>query len=315
MIPFADKLNQVNLGFHTAFLTGVESIKGGIDLVWEFKTSQVSMPGTLETVMGFLNEMPLFREWVGERRAMPLSVGMHSIKVKPYEWTVKVDRDDIKFDKCGLLAPAMGAYGVAQARLPSDLINDFQNNGHTLKCFDGQNFYDASHPRGFSGKGGTYQNRFTTKDLTPDNLWAQYEYMTQLVDSNGKRLGIRPNILEYGPGLGQKARVALSAEFIAQAQKNVAGTENVGAAGVSNTALGLVQPQYNPDLTTGVWYLHDTRLMKPFLYMIETAPSGLVTRTNLDDPHVWQHKEFLWGGEAYVGATCTMPMLSQRNEV
>ncbi len=318
-VPFQDLLNQVNLEFTTEFLTGVESIKQGIDLVWEFKTKTVNKPGTLTTVMGFLNEMPLFRQWDGERRAVPMSVGSHSITVKPYEWTVKVGRDDIKFDKQGILSYGMSGYGIAQQRLPSDLINDFQNAGTSKKCFNGQNFYDSSQPNGFNGRGGTFQNRFTSMDLTPQNLWTQYEYMTQLVDGNGKRMGIRPNILEFGPGMINKARTALTAEFIGKAVSNAgvfdAVSGVVGAAAVSNTAMGLVQPQYNPDLTTGMWYLHDTRFMKPFLYMVEQAPTGLITRQNLDDPSVWSNKEFLWGSDAYVAATCTIPQPSQRNEV
>ncbi len=315
MTPFADKLVQANLGIHTAFLEGVEALKDGIDLVWDFKTQVVSMPGTQETVMGFLAEMPLFREWVGDRRAQPLAVGYHSIKVKDFEVTFKVSRDDIKYDRTGLLAPRVRGYGIAQKRFAADLINDFQNNGKTKKCFDGQNFYDSAHPKGLNGTGGTFANLFTTMDLTAANVWQQYEVMTQLTDANGKRMGIRPNVLEFGPGLGLKARTALNAEFIAQNLKNVAGTENVASAAVTNVAVGLVQPIYNPDLTTGVWYLHDTRIFKPFLFMQETPPTGLITRDDLRDPHVWAFKEFLYGAEATAAPTCTLPHLSQRNEV
>jgi len=84
---------------------------------------------------------------------------------------------------------------------------------------------------------------------------------------------------------------------------------------VSNHALGLVQPIYNPDLTTGEWFLHDTRIMKPFIYMVETPPSGLITRDDPRDPHVWNNKEYLHGAEATVAASCTLPHLSQRNTV
>lgn len=319
MTPFAAKLIQTNLGVHTAFLEGVESLKMGIDLVYEFKTATVSKPGTKETVMGFLAEMPLFRKWTGDRKANSLATGYHSIVVEDFECTFKISRDDIKYDNLGLLKPAIAGYGIAQRRFPSDLVNDFQKNGKTNKCFDGQNFYDTSHPKGLDGTGGTFQNLFTTKPLTAANLWTQWEYMTQITDANGKRFGVRPNVLEYGPGLGQQVRETLSAEFIARAMSSTgvkdAVTSVVAATSESNTAMGLVTPQYNPDLETGVWYLHDTRIMKPFLYMIETPPTGLITRDRLDDPHVWNNKEFLYGAEATAAATCTLPHLSQRNEV
>lgn len=319
MTPFADKLIQANFAFNTAFLEGVESLKKGIDLVWEFKTSTVYMPGTQTTVFGFLAEMPLFRQWDGERRAKPLAVGSHSITVRDFEFTFKVSRDDIKYDKYGVLAPSIRGYGIAQERFPSDMVNDAQNAGTSIKCFDGQNFYDTTHPCGLNGKGATFQNRFTGTDLTAHNIWVQYEYMTQITDANGKRFGIRPDTLEYGPGLGEKARIALQAEFIAKNVTNAGaldGTSNVvGVTGVSNPAVGLVKPVYNPDLTTGTWYLHDTRFMKPWLYMVETPPSGLVIRDDLRDQHVWNNKEFLYGGEATAAISPTLPHLSQRNEV
>lgn len=319
MTPFAAKLIQANLGVHTAFQEGVESLKQGIDLVWEFKTSTVSKPGTKETVMGFLAEMPLFKRWTGERQHKSVAVGSHTVVVEDFEVSFKLQRDDIKYDRLGLLKPTIAGYGIAQQRFPSDLVNDFQNAGKTKKCFDGQNFYDSSHPKGLDGTGGTFTNLNTATPLTPANLWAKYEYMTQITDGNGKRFGIRPNILEYGPGLAEAVRFALSAEEIGIAVSSAGafgGTSSVvGATAVSNTAMGLVTPQYNPDLETGVWYLHDTRIMKPFLYMIETPPTGLITRDRLDDPHVWNFKEFLYGAEATAAATCTLPHLSQRNEV
>lgn len=320
MVPFQQRLLDANLVFSTAFLEGVEAVKEGIDLAWEFKTQKVSMPGTEEVVFGFLAEMPLFRKWVGERQPKRLSTGEYSVKQGDWEFSYAVKRNDIKYDKTGILATHFRSAGVAQKRFPCDLITQLQTDGKTATCFDGQFFYDTDHPVGFNGVGATtFQNLWTGMALTIANITTRYQYMAQLKDANGKRMGIRPNVLEYGPGQIAAVRLALSAEIIGQAVSSAGafgGTSGVvGAASISNVAMkGLLEPVLNPDLEDGVWYLHDTRVMKPFMYVEETAPTGLISRVDPTDPHVWDQKEFLYGAEATAVGAYTLPHLSARCE-
>ncbi len=316
MTPFAQKLLDAQLLFQATFQQGVQSLRDGIDILWPMKAERVNAPGTEEVVFGFLAEMPLFRKWTGDRIAKPLKTGSYSLKVEDYEFTYKVGRDVVKYDKHGVVTPNMRAAGAASKRFFEDLLNDAQKNGKTLTGFDGQFFYDTDHPEGLDGTGSTFSNLNTTSDLTADNLAAKYAVMTQLKDANGKRFGVRPNILEYGPDLRAKAEKALGNNLVAEVIKNAAGNDNVGGAAIDNLnkRLGL-QPLENPDLETGVWYLHDTRVMKPFIVVVETAPTGLQMRTDLNDPHVWDHKEFLFGAEATAAAGYGLPHLSQRNEV
>lgn len=313
---FAQKLIDAQLVYSTAFAEGVESLREGVEIVWPQKARLISAPGTEETVFGFLTELPLFRKWVGERQKKRLNTGSYSVKVEDYEFSYLVHKNDIKYDRNGVIAMHMSAAGVAQRRFPEKLINDLQAAGKTTLCHDGQYFYDTDHPNSLNGSGSTFQNVWTSMDLTPANLATRYTYMTQLKDANGVKLGIRPTILEYGPDLMVKARTALEAEFIAQAITNVAGSENVAAAGVSNVGVrGLLQPLLNPELETGVWYLHDTRMIKPFLYIEETAPTGLMSRVDLTDPQVWDHQQFEFGSNATAAAAYTLPQLSSRQEV
>jgi len=315
-VSFADKLIQAQLVFNRAFLDGVESLKDGIDLVpISAQAAEVNQPGTEETVFGFLNELPLFRKWAGDRRPSIASVSSYSVKVEDYEWSYQVGRNEIKYDKFGLLAETVFRAAVAATRrFGPDLITQAKKDGKTRTCFDGQNYYDTSHPQALNGTGTTFQNLWTSMTLIADNIWTRYQYMTQLKDANGKRLGIRPNIIEYGPGQIQKVRTALNQEITAQAIKNIAGTENVAAAGVSNTLMGLLTPQMNPDLEDGVWYLHDTRIMKPFIMMWETQPTGLLIRDRPDDPAVWNNKLFYYSSDATAATGYTLPHLSSRQE-
>lgn len=319
MVPFQQKLLDADLVFNSKFLEGVEALKEGIDLVYDFKTDSVSMPGTEEVVFGFLAEMPLFRRWIGERQPKRLSTQEYSVKQADYEFSYAVKRNDIKYDKTGIVATHFKSAGVAQKRFPADLINDLQKAGKTSTCFDGQFFYDTDHPVGFGGGPTNFSNLWTSMALTIANITTRYIYMTQLVDANGKRMGIRPNVIEYGPGQLAAVRLALNAEIIGQAVSSAGvfgGTSSVvGAASVSNVALaGLLTPVMNPDLEDGVWYLHDTRVMKPFMLVEETAPTGLIGRVDPMDPHVWEMKEYLYGAEATAVGAYTLPHLSSRQE-
>jgi len=314
MVPMSVKLQQAMIQFNGAFMEGVESLKDGVDILWPQKALRVDMPGVEETVYGYLAEMPLFRRWEGERQPKRLRSGSYSLKTAKYEVSYALQADDLRFDRFGIVAQHMRGYGIAQRRLYEDLINEVQANGTTTLCGDGQYFYDTDHPSGFDGVGATtFSNYRTGKALTSTNIISGIVLMSGLVDANGKKFKIRPNILEHSTGDLEAIRDIFLAENTAKAIAGALGVEYVG--GVSNTGpRGLVTPVENPELPTGTWYLHDTRVMKPFLLQIETEPSGLEMRVDPTDPNVWDNDEFLFGAKARCGGGYTLPHISQRNE-
>lgn len=310
-VPFSQALINAEVKYDAAFAEGVESLRDNVEIVWPTKAQKISAPGTETVVLGLLAEMPLFRKWTGDRETKRLNVASFSVTVDDYEFSYGVHRNVIKYDRFGLVEPHMRAAGVAQRRFPEDLVNAAQAAGKTALCFDGLPFYSASHPQGLNGQNGTFSNLFTGQALTIANIIARYQYMTQIQDANGRKMGIRPNVLEYGPGDLGNVRIALEAELIGVA---VTGTPG-GAASQSNVAIrGLLTPVLNPELETGVWYLHDTRMMKPFVLIEESPPSGLEMRFNPEDPHVWNNNEFLFGARATAAASYLLPHLSARCE-
>lgn len=311
MLPFAQKLLDAEVKYDAAFAEGVEALREGIDIVWPEKATKIELPGTETALHGFLAEMPLFRKWTGDREPRRLNVGSYTVTVEDYEFSYAVHRNDIKYDRFGIVATHMRAAGVAQRRWQEDLINTAQSSGKTTACFDGEPYYSTSHPQGLNGQNGTFGNLWTGMALTVDNIMTRFEYMTKIQDANGRRMGVRPNILEYGPGDLAAIRIALEAEIIGVA---VAGSPG-GAASQSNVAArGLVTPILNPELEDGVWYLHDTRILKPFFIQEETPPTGIEARFDPEDPHVWDNNEFLYGARATGAPGYTLPHLSARNE-
>lgn len=312
MVPFADKLRQAQLQFSAAFLEGVEALKDGRDILWPQKAQKITMPGTEESVYGYLAEMPLFRKWEGERIPKRLRTGSYTLRTDKYEYSYELERDDVVFDRFGIVAMHMRGAGAAQRVFYEDLVNAAQLAGTTTLCGDGQFFYDTDHPSGFDGVGATtFSNYRTGKALTMPNIMSGYVAMTVLVDANGKKLRIRPNILEHSSAQLEVVRDIFSADLIAKSIANALGEQFVAQ---SNTGpRGLVVPVENPELADGTWYLHDTRIMKPFILQEETPPTGLEMRVDPTDPHVWNNDAFLFGARARAGAGYTLPHLSQLN--
>ncbi len=58
--------------------------------------------------------------------------------------------------------------------------------------------------------------------------------------------------------------------------------------------------------------MHHTKIMKPFVMQVETPPTGLESRMNAEDPHVWDNDAFLFGSRANGGAGYGLPHLSAR---
>jgi phage major head subunit gpT-like protein len=312
MVPMADKIRQAQLQFSAAFLTGVEALKEGVDILWPMKAEKIYMPGTEESVYGYLAEMPLFRDWEGEREAKRLKTGSYSLRTRKKEYSYSIQRDDLKFDRFGIISMHGRGAGVASQRLYEDLVNDTQAAGTTTLCADGQFFYDTDHPSGFDGVGlTTFSNYRTGSALNATNVMTGYVVMTGLVDANGKKLRIRPNILEHSSADIAVVRDMFQADLIAKAIAGAIGTEYHTASNTSPR--GLLQPVENPELPQGTWYLHDTRIWKPFIVQVEEEPV-MEMRVDPTDPNVWQNDELLFGGRARCGGGYTMPHLSQRNE-
>jgi phage major head subunit gpT-like protein len=293
-----------------------------IPVLWDQKAERVDTPGIEVNLYGWLAEMPQFRKWVGARIAKRLAARNYQLKNEPYEFSYSIGRDDIKYDRFGIYNPHATRAGIAARVIWDQILTTVQNAGKTTKCYDGQNFYDTAHPQNLDDpSSATFANLFTTRDLTPANVAYVYGQMSSIKDANGEPMLAVPNVLEYGPDLRDKAVAALTAEFTALAIKNVGavggslGPDVVAATSPSNTVRGLLTPMLNERIPAGVWYMHHTKIMKPFIVQVETAPTGLEMRVNPEDPHVWDNNEFLFGSRAYGAAGVGLPQLSARCEV
>lgn len=252
---------------------------------------------TTEEIYPWVAELPQLREWVGERVANDIATYSYSLKNKDWELTAKLDRNLVQDDKAGMFTKVtVPMIAKAAKRKPGLLVRDILRTGQSLACYDGQNFFDASHPISkFPGSGvsGTQQNYWSSgKALTPTNYASVRATMMAYKGESGEALGVRPNLLVVPPQLEGEARMILNADFIAP---GTYGGTNVGS--ISNPLKGsaelLVIPELAADATS--WYLLDTSWgIKPFLYQERQSPI-MVPFVNPSDPSVFYRKQYEFG--------------------
>lgn len=270
---------------------------------------------TESNVYSWLAELPGLREWVGPRLVHNIAARAYTLPNKPFEHTYAIDKYKIADDQAGIYGRSADLQGDAAARWPDDIVTAALMAGNSTLCYDGTNFFSTSHPVDIDDASqGVYSNLLTTRPLTLANYAFAKKTMRSYKGESGKPLEVEPTILIVGPDNEQAAKEITNGTLISKTTQNVAGTENVAAAAVTNVYVGdvttIVMPRLSAD-TAGVWYLASTDRIRPLVFQQRMSP----TRTTINDPTnpiVFAQREFQFGVEARGGAGYSLPFLMQR---
>lgn len=141
MIINSDSLRALYTGFSTAYQNGFKGVEP------TYKRVATTVPSTTRSnEYGWMGEVPRIREWIGDRVIQNLSKYSYTIRNKPWEMTIGVDRDDIEDDNIGIFAPLFTEMGRATASFPDELVWPFLKTGFATPCYDGQYYFDTDHP-------------------------------------------------------------------------------------------------------------------------------------------------------------------------
>lgn len=264
-----------------------------------------------------LDKIPRFKKWLpnAERVANNASLRGYSLTNDDYELTVEVDRNKIEDDLYGAYAPLMQMMGQQAVLWPGDLVASIMQNGAaaTSLCYDGQPFFNASHPVNMDDSSlGTYSNYSANGlALTAANYATARATMMAYNGADGKPLGVVPNLLVVPPQLEQAAKQILNTDWIAP----VAAYGAVAAAAPSqNTLRGsadlLVIPQLANEATA--WYLLAVGTpIKPFVFQRRKSPT-FQQFTDPNAPDVFKRRKYVYGSDARGAAGYTLPFLAYR---
>jgi len=140
------EINRANLrnlfiGYQTAFQNAFAGAPS------EYQQIALTVPSTTaKETYPWLGKTTGFREWIGDRVIQNLELHDYTIKNKPFENTVGVNREAIEDDSYGVFSPLMAQLGQDAKEHPDTLVFRLLADGFNQKCYDGQNFFDTDHP-------------------------------------------------------------------------------------------------------------------------------------------------------------------------
>lgn len=269
--------NQASLhGIYTAFNVLFSKAFSATTTLYD-KVATIVPSTTREENYKWLGALPRMREWIGEREIQNLSASDYTIKNKPFELTLGVDRDDIEDDTLGIYNPTIQDLGQAAAQHPDELVFPLLPDGFTNLCYDKQPFFSDKHKINKKNVSNMGHDK-----LTPESYAAARSTIMNFTNDKGAPLKLIPNLLVVPPALETMARKILLADLI---DNN------------TNVMKGTADPLVVPDLAgyDTSWFLLSTNMpLKPLIYQERKAPK-FTALTNETDPNVFLQKQFLYG--------------------
>jgi len=137
----ASTLSAVRVGFNASFQAGLGMAPS------QYPRLATVVPSSVKEVKyGWLQKLPMVREWKDARLVHKLSQSGYSILEKALELTIGVDRDDIETDNIGIYAPLFAQMGQATGSQWDRMVIDAMVAGFSTACYDDQYFFDTDHP-------------------------------------------------------------------------------------------------------------------------------------------------------------------------
>lgn len=141
MLLNSSNLKTLGIGFKAAYQGAL-----GQAPTDHLKVSTIVTSSNKSEEYGWLGKFPNVREWIGDRVIHGMQSHGYTIKNKPFELTVAVDRDDISDDNVGIYGPMFTEMGLATGAHECRLVFGLLAAGFSTTCYDGQYFFDTDHP-------------------------------------------------------------------------------------------------------------------------------------------------------------------------
>ena len=278
---------------------------------WYSQVATTMPSGARLNTYGWMNNLPMLREWQGERHVHNVSEVSYQIYNKKYELTYALSRSDIEDDAgtLGIYNTQFEDLGRNAKKHPDVLVATAASNGQNVACFDGQPFFSTSHPVSTVDPAlGTYSNYSASgMALTAANFNTVFATMASYQSAGGVRLGVTPDTLLVPPQLRVAARKICEMEMIESDIANV-------YAPISNVYKGMAKVVVAEELAAypTAWYLLCTkRSVKPFVYQLRKA-TEFSCLVNLTDPNVFDNDEFKFGCYVRDNAGYSLPFLAYK---
>ena len=136
-------LNGLRTALHDEFRTRMAEVDAAP--VWKL-LSTIIPSSTQSNTYGWLGAFPRMREWVGDRVVKDIAESAYQIFNQKWEATLGVDRTHIEDDNLGQYRVMARGMADEYERFMSRKLASIISGGFTGLCYDGQPFFNASHP-------------------------------------------------------------------------------------------------------------------------------------------------------------------------
>jgi len=253
---------------------------------WLEKVFWIIQSNSIEEIIHFLRGVPKMREWVGERKIRSMAMASFRITKKDWEATVALERDDILFDKLGLVKPNIQVMGQAYPRHFIDLFIWLLLAGFSKPGYDGQYFFDVDHDR---GDGVSMSNR--SANVFSEAAWIIARAAPAQLQDPDSAAG-SGDYLEVGYDtifFGQKAWVRVNEVFNLDEHADQS----------KNPYFGMIKKENQIELKglgdSEKWFLFDTSSpLKPFIFQIVKA-IDFIAKDAPDDDEMFYRKQSVYG--------------------
>lgn len=246
------------------------------------------------TTHAWINQIPGFKKWVGERTLNTLKAGTLTVVNEDFEDTVVVPRNAIEDDSYGVFAAPIAALGDAardlwlQLAIQALVKNDNWADNNKFFC-TGRLFVD----------GGTPCTNASKDALNAANLQKAIAAMRGWKLDGGRATHVIPTTLLVGPDQEYLAAKLVETDLVAE-----------GEVTTSNVLKNVLTVKVHADIPAGQWYvLAEKNTIKPIA--VQKRKEAVLTGcTGESDESVFMRNEFLYGGHARGEAFLTMPFLA-----
>jgi phage major head subunit gpT-like protein len=293
MLINAGTIQNIFINLKTTFMKVFDATPA----VWQKIATRVPSTGA-QNDYSWLQNFPAMKRWLDEKVVKALKALKYVLVNDDFEATVEVDRNHIEDDQVGIYAPQAEMAGFSAKQFPDEGVMAVVSAGFTEKCYDGQYFYDTDHPVvdpatkqpvSVSNK-GTAVLSIASLEAAQASYGAARIALRKMKNDDGQSLNVTPSILLVPPGLGDTARILMTAKelFSLATGKPVPNPYMNTAEVIEDARLA----------TDTEWHLLDcTKPLKPFIYQDRKSPT-FVNQVDMSSDSVFLRKKYRFGCEA-----------------
>jgi phage major head subunit gpT-like protein len=219
----------------------------------------------------WLGDMPVVREWIGDKALAGLLDYEYAIKNKDWYTGFAVDRNEIEDEQISAIMPRVDMAAMAMANHKADLLIDLLVNGTSNKAFDGQAFF-ANRTKNnnlIAGAGVSFDN--IKADITKARA-RMMRFSAETAEGRDKPMGLIGDTIVIPPELENTVlEVVRSSGVVVNGQGTVYNP-------VSNFISKVI---VLPELTdVNDWYILCTSFpLKPLIYQPRKAAVPVIDTT------------------------------------